>query len=79
MTKNNTNEHTQIELFDESYNIFEVIQTAEDIRRKLKQANSNDLDEDEQKDILCKKCSSRAMTTCMIICKNYSCFSGGVL
>lgn len=28
MTKNNTNEHTQIELFDESMNIFEVIEQA---------------------------------------------------
>lgn len=28
MTKNNTNEHTQIELFDESHNIFEVIDQA---------------------------------------------------
>jgi len=29
MTKNNTNEHTQIELFDESYNVFEVIEHCE--------------------------------------------------
>lgn len=26
--KNNTNEHTQLELFDESHNIFEVIEQA---------------------------------------------------
>ena len=61
MTKNNTNEHTQLELFDESYNIFEVIQAAEDL--------------DEDKDIICEKCSSRTMTTCLIVCKNYSCFN----
>jgi len=61
MKKDNTNEHTQIELFDESYNIFEVIQTAEDL--------------DEDKDIICEKCGNRIMTTCLIVCKNYSCFN----
>ena len=29
MRKDNTNEHTQFELFDESHNIFEVIEQAE--------------------------------------------------
>lgn len=66
MKKDNTNEHTQIELFDESMNIFEVIHAVE----------QEENDKDEPHDIVCEKCISRAMTTCLLSCKNYSCFRG---
>ena len=68
MKKNNTADFTQFELFDESMNIFEIVQTAEDIKDKF------DFEEEIEKDPICKTCKGGTMTTCLMHCKNYSCY-----
>jgi len=78
MKKNNTADFTQFELFDETVTVFEIVQTAEDIRDKLRQVEQNDLDtdfeEEIEKDPICKTCKGGTMTTCLMHCKNYSCY-----
>ena len=68
MKKNDTADFTQFELFDESMNIFEIVQTAEDIKDKF------DFEEEIEKDPICKTCKGGTMTTCLMHCKNYSCY-----
>ena len=68
MKKNNMADFTQFKLFDESMNIFEIVQTAEDIKDKF------DFEEEIEKDPICKTCKGGTMTTCLMHCKNYSCY-----